>query len=78
MHRADGSRLDTAVPDGRRTGHRTGSTLSHSAVVARELGIPTVVGVPHVTRILTDGERVRVDGTTGEILRLDHEADVEP
>jgi pyruvate,water dikinase len=55
-----------------------GSTLSHSAVVARELGIPTVVGVPHVTRILTDGERVRVDGTTGEILRLDHEADVEP
>jgi pyruvate,water dikinase len=53
-----------------------GSTLSHSAVVARELGIPTVVGVPQVTRILTDGERVRVDGTTGEILRLDHEADV--
>jgi pyruvate,water dikinase len=53
-----------------------GSTLSHSAVVARELGIPTVVGVPQVTRILTDGERIRVDGTTGEILRLDYEADV--
>jgi len=42
-----------------------GSILSHSAVVARELGIPAVVGVPGVTRILRNGERVRLDGGTG-------------
>jgi pyruvate,water dikinase len=47
-----------------------GSALSHSAVVAREFGIPTVVGVPDVTRILTDGELVRVDGAAGEVQRI--------
>jgi pyruvate,water dikinase len=47
-----------------------GSILSHSAVVARELGIPTVVGVPGVTRLLTDGERLRLDGGTGVVERL--------
>ena len=47
-----------------------GSALSHSAVIARELGIPTVVGVPGVTRILQDGERVRLDGGTGVVERL--------
>ena len=48
-----------------------GSTLSHSAVVARELGIPAVVGIPGLTEILTDGERVRLDGAKGTIERLD-------
>jgi pyruvate,water dikinase len=48
-----------------------GSTLSHSAVVARELGIPTVVGVAGVTRILTNGERVRLNGSAGLVQRLD-------
>ena len=47
-----------------------GSALSHSAVIARELGIPTVVGVPGVTRILADGERVRLDGGSGVVERL--------
>lgn len=47
-----------------------GSTLSHSAVVARELGIPTVVGIPGVTRILRNGERVRLDGSAGLVQRL--------
>ena len=32
-----------------------GSTLSHSAVVARELGIPAIVGIPGLTEILQDG-----------------------
>jgi len=50
-----------------------GSTLSHSAVVARELGIPAVVGIPGLTEILTDGERVRLDGAKGTIERLDKE-----
>ncbi|MEC9465906.1 MAG: PEP-utilizing enzyme, partial [Myxococcota bacterium] len=59
-----------------------GSTLSHSAVVARELGIPAVVGVPGLTEILTDGERVRLDGEKGTVERLekpdDADADAEP
>ena len=48
-----------------------GSTLSHSAVVARELGIPAVVGIPGLTEIVSDGERVRMDGEQGTVLRLD-------
>lgn len=48
-----------------------GSTLSHSAVVARELGIPAIVGVPGITRILRHGERVRMDGAKGTVERLD-------
>lgn len=50
-----------------------GSTLSHSAVVARELGIPAIVGVPELTKILKDQELVRMNGTTGKIERLDVE-----
>ncbi len=48
-----------------------GSTLSHSAVIARELGIPTVVGVQAATRIINDGELIRVDGERGQVYRLD-------
>ena len=48
-----------------------GSTLSHSAVVARELGIPAVVGVPGLLSIVSDGERVRLDGAEGTVERLD-------
>ncbi|ERT13692.1 phosphoenolpyruvate synthase [Photorhabdus temperata] len=47
-----------------------GSTLSHSAVVARELGIPAIVGIPAITQILKDGDRVRMDGATGSVIRL--------
>jgi phosphohistidine swiveling domain-containing protein len=50
-----------------------GSTLSHSAVVARELGIPAIVGVPELTKILQDQEPVRMNGTTGKIERLEVE-----
>lgn len=50
-----------------------GSTLSHSAVVARELGIPAVVGVPGLTEIVSDAENVRMDGESGKVERLDHE-----
>ena len=48
-----------------------GSTLSHSAVVARELGIPAIVGIPGITSLLRDGERVRMDGASGRIERLE-------
>jgi pyruvate,water dikinase len=42
-----------------------GAPLSHAAVVARELGIPAVVGCGDATDRLKTGDRVRVDGTTG-------------
>jgi phosphohistidine swiveling domain-containing protein len=47
-----------------------GSTLSHTAVVARELGIPTIVGIPGLVSVLADGERVRMDGATGIVKRI--------
>lgn len=42
-----------------------GSTLSHSAVVARELGIPTIVGIPDVTKKIKSGDQVEFDGSEG-------------
>ena len=48
-----------------------GSTLSHSAVIARELGIPAVVGVANLFAIVKQGERIRLDGGTGSIELLD-------
>jgi pyruvate,water dikinase len=47
-----------------------GSSLSHSAVLARELGIPAVVGVPDLLAHVVDGERVRLDGASGTVERL--------
>ena len=44
-----------------------GSLLSHSAIVARELGIPTIVGVRHLMTTLEDGQLVQMDGSTGRI-----------
>ena len=48
-----------------------GSPLTHVAVVARELGIPTVVQVKGVTREIQTGMRIRVDGGTGLITVLE-------
>lgn len=39
-----------------------GAPLSHAAIVARELGIPAVVGCGNATLLLKTGDRVRVDG----------------
>lgn len=44
-----------------------GGTLSHAAVVAREYGIPAVVGCGNATERIQDGARVRVDGGRGTI-----------
>ncbi|MEO0464457.1 MAG: PEP/pyruvate-binding domain-containing protein [Pseudomonadota bacterium] len=46
-----------------------GSLLSHSAIVARELGIPCVVGLKDATRWIADGEVIRVDGGSGSVER---------
>ena len=42
-----------------------GAPLSHAAIVARELGIPAVVGCGNATMLLKTGDRVRVDGSVG-------------
>lgn len=47
-----------------------GSLLSHSAIVARELGLPTIVAIPGLTSWLEDGDQVEMDGATGTIIRL--------
>jgi pyruvate,water dikinase len=46
---------------------RSGGLLSHSAIVAREYGIPGVVGTREATDRIPDGARVRVDGDAGEV-----------
>ncbi|NNE81363.1 MAG: phosphoenolpyruvate synthase [Silicimonas sp.] len=46
-----------------------GSLLSHSAIVARELGIPCVVGLKGATNWISDGETLTVDGATGQVER---------
>ncbi len=48
----------------------TGGILSHAAVVAREYGIPAVVGAAGATSAIPDGGRVRVDGAAGTVLVL--------
>ncbi|MDB6172998.1 MAG: phosphoenolpyruvate synthase [Chthoniobacteraceae bacterium] len=50
-----------------------GSLLSHSAIVARELGIPAVVSISNLTLILQDGDMVELDGSTGLVRRIPHE-----
>ena len=47
-----------------------GGLLSHSAIVAREYGIPGVVGTREATERIADGTRVRVDGAAGEVTVL--------
>ena len=48
-----------------------GSVLSHSAVIAREMGIPLVVGIRGLTEQIKDGMLVRVDGIKGTVERID-------
>jgi pyruvate,water dikinase len=44
-----------------------GGLMTHGAVIAREYGLPAVVGVEHATRLIRDGQRIRVDGTHGYV-----------
>ena len=48
-----------------------GGMMTHGAVVAREYGIPAVVGVDRATQRIKTGQRIRVDGSTGKIWLLD-------
>ncbi|MDB5506826.1 MAG: PEP-utilizing enzyme mobile domain protein [Devosia sp.] len=47
-----------------------GSLLSHSAIVARELGIPCVVGLKGAMDWIEDGQTIEVDGATGQVRKL--------
>jgi phosphoenolpyruvate synthase/pyruvate phosphate dikinase len=44
-----------------------GGLMTHGAVIAREYGLPAVVGVENVTKLIKDGQRIRVDGTEGYV-----------
>jgi phosphoenolpyruvate synthase/pyruvate phosphate dikinase len=44
-----------------------GGLMTHGAVIAREYGLPAVVGVENATKIIKDGQRIRVNGTDGYI-----------
>jgi pyruvate,water dikinase len=44
-----------------------GGLMTHGAVIAREYGLPAVVGVEHATRLIQDGQRIRVHGTAGYV-----------
>ncbi|CAG5067569.1 rifamycin-inactivating phosphotransferase RphC [Dyadobacter sp. CECT 9623] len=49
-----------------------GGLMTHGAVIAREYGLPAIVGVENATKLIKDGQRIRVNGTDGfvEILTL--------
>ena len=74
--------FDLISGDHRRTPHRgttplfvsiaglvteVGGTMTHGAVVAREYGLPAVVGVEDATRLIADGQWIRVDGAAGYV-----------
>ncbi|WP_414517823.1 phosphoenolpyruvate synthase [Nostoc sp. PCC 9305] len=44
-----------------------GGLMTHGAVIAREYGLPTVVGVENATKLIDDGQRIRVNGTEGYV-----------
>ncbi len=44
-----------------------GGLMTHGAVVAREYGLPAVVGVVNATKLIKDGQRIRVNGTEGYV-----------
>jgi rifampicin phosphotransferase len=44
-----------------------GGLMTHGAVIAREYGLPAVVGVEHATQLIQDGQRIRVQGTDGYV-----------
>ena len=73
--RAPGLRTGTVVTGRVLAGNsevvaETGGRLSHAAIVAREYGIPAVLGVPGATVRIADNARISVDGTAGRVADL--------
>lgn len=50
-----------------------GSLLSHSAIVSREMGIPSIVAIAGVMRQLKDGDEVEMNGSTGVVKKINHD-----
>jgi phosphoenolpyruvate-protein kinase (PTS system EI component) len=48
-----------------------GGLMTHGSIVAREYGIPAVVGVHNATTRLQTGQRVRVDSSSGHVIVLE-------
>lgn len=48
-----------------------GGLMTHGAVIAREYGLPAVVGVENATKLIRDGDWIRVNGREGYIIRID-------
>jgi pyruvate,water dikinase len=51
-----------------------GGTVSHPAVLSREFGIPAVVGTSVATQQISNGDRIRLNGTTGVVQILEKAA----
>jgi pyruvate,water dikinase len=45
-----------------------GGPLSHGSIVSREYGIPAVLGTGSATKLITNGQIIRVDGSAGKVL----------
>jgi pyruvate,water dikinase len=58
------SKIAAAVSD-------IGGTMSHMAIVAREYGMPAVVGTGEATKRIKNGQRIRVDGDSGVVTILE-------
>ncbi|AST58437.1 phosphoenolpyruvate synthase [Thermoanaerobacterium thermosaccharolyticum] len=46
---------------------KVGGMMTHGSVIAREYGLPAVVGVENATKLIKDGQRIRVNGTDGYV-----------
>ena len=55
-----------------------GGMLSHAAILAREMGIPCIVGTQRATQMLRDGDRVTIDTKAGWVKRVDAQRLFEP
>ncbi|WP_167131068.1 phosphoenolpyruvate synthase [Paramicrobacterium chengjingii] len=54
-----------------------GGVMTHGAVIAREYGLPAVVAVENATRLIRDGQRIRVNGTDGFVELLEGTASID-
>ena len=63
--------MDLAVRHGFWRGTDIGGPLSHSSIVAREYGIPAVLGTAVATRLIHSGQLITVDGDAGVVRLLD-------
>ena len=69
--RGDVAELDDCVRSGEGGGLRHRRDHGHAAIVAREYGLPAVVGTGVATTLIKTGQRVRVDGDTGIVTVLE-------